>query len=308
MKNFPLTLLNLFNSMNVSKERNIEVGGYSLPADFQCITTAFLSSLQDMAYTDRIKAIYKKILGVELPKNSFSNLEDAEFPASVVSIDQGLAVLELFDGASANYTDYIVNESKQSEIVSLTATFISSYVDLVTGGVINLGDSINLAINGEDGRVLLSAYLSKKVGLPIETILVGVEKPTSDVIKGVCFESPLDGDLTTLISGLYDELDYLLDPLSTYGLVSYDLYYADYDDDRVTLLTCLASPYLYSRQVLKHAFSVNEISIDKAIKTLNMLTGIEVPSGIENKIVQPYFKINSKLSYKDAIEIIKGQK
>ena len=294
--------------MSISKERNIEVGGYSLPADFQCISKAFLSSLQDMAYADRIKAIYKEILGFELPRNAFSNLEDAEFPASVVSIDEGLAVLELFDGKNANYTDYIVSESKQSEIVSLTATFISSYVDLVTGGVINLGDSINLAINGEDGRLLLSAYFSKKVGLPIETILVGVEKPVSEVVKGVYFESPLDGDLATLISGLYDEVDYLLDPLSTYGLVSYDLYYSDYEDDRVALLTCIASPYLYSRQVLKHAFSVNEISIDKAIKKLNMLTGIEIPNGIESKIVPPYFKINSEFSYKDAIEIIKGQK
>ena len=292
--------------MDLQKERNIGVGGYSLPADFQCINTAFLSSLQDMAYFDRIRVIYKHILGAELPKNAFSNLEDAEFPASVVSIDQGLAVLELFDGLSANYTDYIVTESKQSEIVSLTATIISSYVDLAFGGVINLGDKINLALNGEDGRILLSAYFSKKVGLPIDMILVGANKPVSDVIKGVYFESPLDGDISTLISGLYDELDYLLDPLSAYGLVSYDLYYDDYDDDRVTLLTCLASPYLYSRQVLKHAFSVNEISIDKAIKKLNMLTGIDIPSKIDDNTVQPYFKINSELSCKDAIEIIKG--
>ena len=292
--------------MDLLKERNIGVGGYSLPADFQCITTAFLSSLQDMAYFDRIKVIYKHILGAELPKNAFSNLEDAEFPASVVSIDQGLAVLELFDGLSANYTDYIVTESKQSEIVSLTATIISSYVDLAFGGVINLGDKINLALNGEDGSILLSAYFSKKVGLPIDMILVGANKPVSVVIKGVYFESPLDGDISTLISGLYDELDYLLVPLSAYGLVSNDLYYDDYADDRVTLLTCLASPYLYSRQVLKHAFSVNEISIDKAIKKLNMLTGIDIPSKIDDNTVQPYFKINSELSCKDAIEIIKG--
>lgn len=306
MKNFPNTWLNSLNNMDLTKERNIAIGGYSLPADFTLITPSMLSSLQDLSYEERIQTLYKCLSGNELPENAFSNLSNVNFPASVVSIDQGLSVLELFDGINANYTDYLVKGSLLSEVVSLASTFISAYVDLVSGGVIVQGEKINLSINGEDGIVLLSAWLCKRVGLPINVILVGVNKPVQETVKDLYFEAPIEGDLTTLISGLYEEVDYLLDPLSTYGLVSYDLYYSDYEDDSVTLLVCLASPYLYARQVLKHAFNVNEISVDKAITKLNILTGIEIPQGILDKTIQPFFKINSQISVKDAIEIIKS--
>ncbi len=292
--------------MDLTKERNIAIGGYNLPADFTCITPNFLSSLQDLSYEDRIKTIYKHLTKSELSSSAFIKVSNASFPASVTFIDQGLAVLELFDGNNANYTDYIVQGSLLSEVGSLASTFISAYVDLVTGGVIVQGDKINLAINGEDGIVLLSAWLCKKVGLPVNVVLAGVNKPVQERLKDVYFETPIEGDISTLISGIYEEVDYLLDPLSTCGLVAYDLYYADYEDDNVSLLVCLASPYLYARQVLKYAFNVNEISVDKAISKLNALSGVEIPDAILDKTIQPFFKINSKISVKDAIEIIKS--
>ena len=183
---------------------------------------------------------------------------------------------------------------------------MSAYVDLVSGGVISRGEKINLAFNGDDGRILLCAYFLKQLKLPVDVIIVGVEKPVDGLYKDVYIQSPMEGEVSTLISGVYDDLDYLIDPLSTYGLVSYDLYYGDYDDDRVTLLLALASPYLYARQVLKYAFSLNEISVTKAIKMLNELTAIDIPSGIENGNLQPFFKTNSPLSINDALEIIKS--
>ena len=185
---------------------------------------------------------------------------------------------------------------------------MSAYVDLVSGGVISRGEKINLAFNGDDGRILLCAYFLKQLKLPVDVIIVGVEKPVDGLYKDVYIQSPMEGEVSTLISGVYDDLDYLIDPLSTYGLVSYDLYYGDYDDDRVTLLLALASPYLYARQVLKYAFSLNEISVTKAIKMLNELTAIDIPSGIENGNLQPFFKTNSPLSINDALEIIKSYK
>lgn len=306
MMNFQLTLLSLLNNMSLTKENKMAVGGYSLPADFQCVTTQFLSSLEECSYEERVERIYTHITGKNLPQNAFANLEGAEFPASVASIDQGLSVLELFDGKNANYTDYIVNGDSYTEIVSFACVIISAYVDLVSGGVISRGEKINLAFNGDDGRLLLSSYFLKVIKLPVDVIIVGTEKPVDGLYKDIYIQSPMEGEVATLISGVYEDLDYLIDPSSTYGLVSYDLYYGDYDDDRVTLLLSLASPYLYSRQVLKYAFSINEISVNKAVKMLNELTAVDVPSGIESGELQPFFKTNSQLSIKGALEIIKS--
>ncbi len=306
MKNFPLTLLSLLNNMDLTKENEIGVGGYGLPADFQCITPAFLSSIENLSYEERISTVYRYITGKELPENAFLNLENADFPASVASIDQGLSVLELNDGKNANYTDYIVNGDYSIEIISFACVIVSAYVDLVSGGVISHGEKINLAFNGEDGRIILSVYFCKLLKLPIDVLLIGTEKPIDGFYKNLYIQSPMEGEISTLVSGLYEDIDYLIDPLSAYGLVSYDLYYGDYEDDKVTLLLSLASPYLYSRQVLKYAFSLNEISVDKAISKLNTLTAIDIPSGIINKELQPFFKINTQLSTKSALEIIKG--
>ena len=292
--------------MSSTKENKMAVGGYSLPADFQCVSPAFLTSLEDLSYEDRIERIYRHITGKNLPENAFSRLDGAEFPASVASIDQGLSVLELFDGKNANYTDYFVEGDCYSEIVSFASVIVSAYVDLVSGGVISRGEKINLAFNGDDGRILLCACFLKLIKLPVDVIIVGSEKPVDGLYKDIYIQSPMEGEVATLISGLYDDLDYLIDPLSTYGLVSYDLYYGDYDDDRVTLLLALASPYLYARQVLKYAFSINEISVTKAVKLLNELTAVDVPSGIESGELQPFFKTNSPLSIKGALEIIKS--
>ena len=108
MTNFQRMWLNLLNNMSLTKENKMAVGGYSLPADFQCISLNFLASLEDLSFEERIEKIYTHITGKTLPQNAFSNLEEADFPASVASIDQGLSVLELFDGKNANYTDYFV--------------------------------------------------------------------------------------------------------------------------------------------------------------------------------------------------------
>ena len=292
--------------MDLQKEQNIKVGGYYLPADFQCITLDFLSSLENLSFEDRISSIFTKIFGENLANGVFDALKNSEFPASVISIDQGLAVLELFDGSSASYIDYMPSVSKNTEILFFTAVLISSYVDLLSGGIIFSGDKINIAFNGDDGRILLSAWFAKKVGLPINVLLVGAENNLDIDLDGVYIETPMDGDISTLISGLYEDTDCLLDPISTYGLVSYDLYYSDYEDDLVTLVIGMASPYLFSRQVLKQAFNINEISIDKAISKLNALTAIDIPLGLQDKTLQPFYKLNTNFSLKNAVEIIKG--
>ena len=292
--------------MNSQKE-NIKVGGYDLPADFQCITLDYLKTLTDLGFEDRISSLYNRFTGEDLPKNTLSAVANSEFPASVVDVDQGLAVLELFDGDSASYVDYMPKTSSNSEIIVFASTLVSAYVDMVEAGIINLGDRINLAFNGDDGRVLLAAHFIKSAGLPINMFIVGADKSVDFQNKNIFIETPMEGDITTLISGLYEETDYLLDPVSTYGFVSYDLYYGDYEDDLVTLLLGMVSPYLYARQTLKHAFNLNEISVDKAISKLNALTAVDIPNCIETKTIQPFHKLDVSFSLKNALEIINGR-
>lgn len=286
--------------------KNTEIGGYKLPADFPYITQEFLSSLTDLSFEQRVEKIVKAFSGVDLDSEAFSKIENAEFPATVVTLDESLAILELFDGNTLSYTDYIIGDTKELELLSLTAVIISAYVDLFSGGVIELGEKINFAVSGDDGRLLLSAYLAKLCGLFIDTIIVGTEKLQNTFIKGFYFNSPVGGEIDEIIEGLFEEAEYVVEPVSALALYAEDAFYSEYDDGNLTLATSIASPYLSARRVLKDIACINEISVDKAIYKLSMETALEIPSELLNKEIAPFFAINAPIGVKDAIEIING--
>ena len=98
-----------------------EIGGYKLPADFQCLTNDLLYSLIDLSFVDRIEKLYNHVTNKILHKNVFESLKTATMPASVVSVDDGFSVLELFDGNTANYQDYFFGlEDKEMAIILLS--------------------------------------------------------------------------------------------------------------------------------------------------------------------------------------------
>lgn len=293
--------------MNVSnKITKAKIGWYNLPADFQCLDLNYLDSLKDKSFEDRIIDLYSRFTGKILPQNAFENLIDCEFPASVISVDDTICALELYDGKTLNYNDYIYDNSTiHMEVISLAITIISAYVDLFDSEIIEIGENINVACDLSDGRFLLALYLLKYAKLPIETVIFGVKKPIEDIIKGFSFETIMAGECEEITRAFFEETDYVLDPISASGMVACDLFYSDYEDDNITLLISLVSPFLYSRSVLKSIVNINEISVDKAISKLSLLTALEIPKPIEDKTVLPFYTNISDFSVKDALEILK---
>ncbi len=292
--------------MSFKSNENTKIGGYELPADFPYITNEFISSLIDLSFEERINKIYSFISKNSANSFSFEDIKNADFPSSIISVDIGLAVLELNDGKGLNYNDYLGNGDKLSEIYSLSSIIISAYVDLVGGGLIDLGEKINLAFNGFDGRLALSSWFCKLLKLPVDTLIIGSDKPVDKVIKNVFIQPHFKGEVDVLIKGVFEDLDYLLDPISAVGLVAYDYYYSDYEDNNLTVLLSLTSPYYFSRQILKAISGINEISIDKAMDKVNALTALEIPNQLTTKQIQPFFAVKSPLSLNEALDIIKG--
>lgn len=293
--------------MKIKLTNNKQIGGYNLPADFQCLTLDFLRSIGELSFKERISSLYNFVTGKNLNNSVFDGLYDTEFFANVLSIDEGLALLELIDGKKGNYEDYFFNvEDKELSIVLFALVIVTGYVDLCDGGFIDFGDKINIACDVNDGRLLLALYFAKLLKLPIQTLILSVEKPINATLKDVYFESPTGNELDEITANFFEEYDYVLDPVSAGGLVSYDLFYSDYEDDNVTLLLSLVSPYYYCRRVLKTVAKINEISIDNAIKKLYNFTAQEIPLAFEDKSFVKFFKTADNLSAKDAIDIIKS--
>lgn len=291
---------------NIEKTLNEKIGGYKLPADFKCLSLDFLKSLTDLSFQERIVSIYQFVLNKTIPETFFESIDLAEYPANVYGVDDEISVLELFDGNTLTFLDYAFGNSLEEKVSSLAFAIVSAYVDLCDSKIVNFGEKINIVADASNGIIALSLEFAKRIKLPIETLILGVDKLCDSTLKGVYFNASLDGEVEEIISMFYDETDYLLDPVSANGLVAYDYFYSDYEDDKISLLIALNSPYLFARSLLKTITGINEISVDKAIKKLCEFTAIEVPSSIENGGVQPFYKKNNEILVKDALEIIKG--
>jgi hypothetical protein len=288
------------------KTLNARIGGYQLPADFQCLNLKFLKELSDLSFEDRIKSIYAFVFGNDLIDGNFSSIKDCEYPASVYGVDDNVSVLELFDGESCCYNDYVFGEKNAFfKVVSLAFTVVSAYVDLCDSGKINFGDKINVSSHLASGELLLSLYFCKMLKLPIETLIFATNKPVDFSQKGIYFALLESGDIEEITEAFFEETDYVLDPISAGGLASYDIFYSDYEDGLETLILALNSPYLFSRNLLKVLTGINELSVDKAIKKLEEFTAIEVPDCILSGKLQPFYKEIEEISVKDALEIIK---
>lgn len=292
--------------MNVdNKTTKAKIGWYNLPADFQCLDIKYLDELKDKTFEERIIGLYHRFTGKTLTLDAFSKIKNSEFPASVVSVDDTICALELFDGENLNYKDYFFDDTLLGQVVSLAVTIVSSYVDLFDSGIIELGENINVATDLSDGRFLLALYLLKYAKLPIETVIFGVKTPVEECVKGFSFQTVMKGECEKITRAFFEETDYVLDPVSANGMIACDLFYSDYDDDNITLLLSLVSPFLTARNVLKNLTNINEISVDKAINKLSLITALEIPKAIEDKTVLPFYSAESDFSVKDALEIVK---
>ena len=287
-------------------KQTINIGGSFLPADFPYFDGVFISSLLDLDFYGRIVAVYEGITKRKLDKKNFEGIKNAQYPASVVSVDDGLNLLELFDGSVADYSDYIFDKSDLlGEISSIIAVFFSAYCDLIESGQLDVGQKFNIALTQSDANFLLALFIAKKIGLPIGVITVATLKPVNVKIKDCFFSSFNENEIDDVISEFFEEYDYPLDVVSAESFIPLVEYVNSYDDERLFLMPALISPYKFTRKVLKAITNKNELSIDKAERLLYNETAMEIPLCIENNKDLKFYAKRKSLAFQDVLQIIK---
>ena len=292
-------------SINVFKN-NITIGGYSLPADFKCIDGEFLSLISDLDFNTRITKTYEYLTGNKLDKNAFENLKNTQFPSSIVCLDDNIAVVELFDGENAVYTDYIVSSKDLfGEISSIISLLTSIYLDLLNLGLIEENCKVNFTCCDIDNVFTLALIIAKKIGLPILNNLVAsnANLKNNNYAK---FYNYLDSELNDYILDFFLDFDYPLCSYSAPQIVAQNEYFENENDEVFTVIFAFLSPYIDARRCYKAITNKNEISIDKAINKLYNETAMEIPSGILNGKIQPFYKKRQTISSVDFKTILEN--
>ncbi len=286
---------------------NVKIGGYSLPTDFAIIDRKLLNDLYNLDFYEGYKRVYELISGRLLTESSFNNLQGLDMPLSVVTFDNNISSLELFDGKNANYNDYILDSSDLfGKICSVVSFLALAYVDLEVSNIINRGESINIACPSEDFILPLSIFVAKKCGLPIETSIYGSLKNFDIIEKYTYFSKITEDEENELISLFFEDYGYLFDPLSARGFIAQDNFYEDYEDGKHTLILSLVSPYKYSRRIYKVLTGKNELSVEKAIKGVYNLTAMEIPNGMLEGEISPFFAVSDCELEKEVFNLLKN--
>ncbi len=287
-------------------KQNVNFGGFLLPADFHYIDVTFLKELSLLPFNQRIIAVYELLTEKPFDKTWLNNVNNCEYPATVVSVDEGLNLLELYDGNSFDYSDYVFDKtSLMGEIASIIAVYCSSYTDICESGQMAFGSKISLSLPDDDGVLLLSAIIAKKIGLPLDMIIVGTSTRINNSCEGVYFSYVSDGEIDYAISDFYEDYDYVLDVVSVKSFIALINYLDDYDNDSEIVLPSLVLPYKFSRRIVKALLNKNEISIDKAEKLLFNETAVEMPKSFGNSSNDRFYTKRNTISILDALEIIK---
>lgn len=294
------------NKVTIFNE-NVKIGGYILPTDFAIIDRKLLNDLYNLDFYEGYKRVYELISGRLLTESSFNNLQGLDMPLSVVTFDNNISSLELFDGKNANYNDYILDSSDLfGKICSVVSFLALAYVDLEVSNIIKRGESINIACPSEDFILPLSIFIAKKCGLPIETSIYGSLKNIDIIEKYTYFSKITEDEENELISLFFDDYGYLFDPLSARGFIAQDNFYEDYEDGKHTLILSLVSPYKYSRRIYKVLTGKNELSVEKAIKGVYNLTAMEIPNGMLEGEISPFFAVSDSELEKEVFNLLKN--
>lgn len=272
-------------------KENLEIGGYKLPTDFVCIDNALLNRVKDLDFYSGYKVIFEHLSSSTLPNNALDNLNGLDFPLSLVTFDENLSAVEMFDGKNAVYTDYILDtDDLFLKICSTITVFTLIYLDLVNSDLIAFGDNVNFACPSCDFIIPLSLYIAKKCGLYIDKIIVGTSSHFDGVLKDFFISNVSNENEDDAVSIFFEDTDYLFDPISARGLVAEDDYYNDYEDGNVTVILALISPYKFSRRILKSLTGKTEMDVKKAINGVYNQTAMEIPNGILSGEIQPFYK------------------
>ncbi len=277
-------------------DNKIQIGGYNLPADFKYLEKDFLNSLIDEDFTIKVEKVYFKLTGKVY---NFSQNVD------ISMIDDSICSVNLSLNKNVNYLDLIFdNENFFTEICSVISIFTASYLDLIESGIITKSEKVNFALPSDEGLFVLALFIAKKIGLPIEVIMVGGECKNFPLIKDLYFANLTTSDVEDVLGIFFDEYDIALDLISIKGIGAIDSFYENYEDENVCVYLNLSSPYLFARKILNIITGEKELNVERAINKLYMETSEEIPKSIENKEIPSYYVENVKLPLDIAISFI----
>ncbi len=103
-----------------------------------------------------------------------------------------------------------------------------------------------------------------------------------------------------VISNVFDEYGYLLDPHTAVGVSAFFKYMAEtYDEDTASIIVSTANPYKFPQNVYKAVSKNEEVDAEKAAKKLSAFSGMEMPEEIEQLNTKPV--LHDRVITKDKI-------
>ncbi len=285
-------------------KNDIKIGGYTIPADFKCLSLEFLSGLLDLEFNDRVKLVYKHFTGNELTDTAFNSLVNAEYPATANVLSDNLVVIELFDGKTLSYEDYIFNKTDiVTEFYSFLTLITVSYLNLVDTGVIELGDKIKLALPSFEGYICLASYVLSKIGLPIYKIAVGGEYFSVDKIDNISLYNVDYDIIEDYLYYLFEDYDYVIDLTAGVSLIPADDFVNE-NDGLFTVIFAFISPYYDAINVYNCIANAREKNTNNAIKKLYEETAFEIPNDILNGEIKPTYKYRLSVEFENLIKFL----
>ncbi len=287
-------------TVNLFNERL--VGRYNLPTDFVSIDDSFLENLIDKDFKLRIKITYEYLTNRKFLKE-FEEIFEGEFDVVSV-IDDVLGFMDLSVLENAEFNDFIFDKQDLfGRICSFISVLTATYVELLACEIIVLGEEINLAISGINGFFVLASYIAKRIGLPLNVIICGIEKSVDFTIKSLFLQNFIKNEIEDCIYDFYDEYGYALDENEAVSYIALNEFYNAYDEVNFTLILKENSPYYNARKILKTITGKAVLDNKKAINELFLETAEEIPSVIQNG--KYYLKNGFTFDIHEAFEIIK---
>ena len=289
-------------------KNNLEIGGYTIPADFKCLNLDFLNSLLELDFFDRVKAVYKHFTGEELTSSAFLNLNNAEFPATVNvlpnELDLNILAVELNDGNNYSYEDYVFNKNNPlTEFYSFLTLITVSYLNIVDAGVIELGEKIKIALPSFEGYFCLAAYVLSKIGLPILTVSIGGENFQKDKFNNINLYNTSTDVIEDYLYYFFLNNDYVLDLKSSACLIpADDLVYEK--EELFTVIFAFISPYFDAVKIYNTIANAHEISPSKAINKLYEETAFEIPEDIISGKIKPNYTYRFTVEFENLIKFL----
>lgn len=289
----------------IMQQQNVLKSAGIYPADFKCLTQSFLSELANLDFSARAKLICENIINLKISDKTVNYFKNSNLAATVLNVDSGIFLLDLTDGEKACYKDYFPCETLAENFACAFTAIVGAYVDAADSGAYKFGSTFDLAFSGDEGIFPLAAHYAIKCGLPIGRVFVGlIDNKESD--RAPFYERHVTKEEADDISfDIFDELNLTVDPYTAAAILAEDE--NSEDDSNPVIILNFASPYLFARRIYNNLFDLNELSPQKAIKKLYEETATPIPESILSGRTQPFFKLDSILSYFSAVEIIAPQ-